>query len=594
MIRPRLLLALLGIVAVALVVLQLFAVEHIEGAIEQRMLARLDGEARLVAGSLVADGAIRADADDVVDALGELLGLRITVITPDGVVRGDTELDDPDLAHMDSHAGRPEVQQALAEGVGLSARFSDTLRTEMNYRAVRIGDAKWPVAVVRLAIPTQELREMGRSARRATLLATVLVGLLIAVVGYGLARRAGESIRSLRDMAARLASGAAGVTSVEAPAAAVVAEISRSLHAVGDRLSRQVSELSQERNLLRTILSGMREGLLIVDADERIVEANPYARSVFPSLATVAEGRAAVEAVRDPEFLELIRAALRDGLEGQKRLSLFDGRSLEIRVVPLEGPGLSARGALALLLDVTQMDRLESVRRDFVANVSHELRTPLSSIRAFVETLLDEAGLGEQQSEFLKIIDRNAHRMEALVSDLTDLSLIETGAIALAHEWVPARALVLQSFESVQARAIAGDVTLRCDVAPELRIWGDPRRLEQVMLNLVDNAVKFNRPGGGVRVDAETRVDTVIVRVSDDGPGIPPEHRENVFHRFFRMPGSPRREGTGLGLAIVKHLMRLHGGSVEVTSVSSGPGSSFLLRFPATATTLAVDTGSAE
>jgi len=291
------------------------------------------------------------------------------------------------------------------------------------------------------------------------------------------------------------------------------------------------------------------------------------------------EGRPAVEILRDPEFLSLLRAALRSGQEGQARLLLLDGRVLETRVVPLEGPGLRARGALALILDVTRLERLEGVRRDFVANVSHELRTPLSSIKAFTETLLDEAAADGQARSFLEIVQRNAARMEDLVDDLTDLTLIETGAIALSLEDLEARSVVQEVFASLAKRAEARSVRLLCDVAPGTRLRGDPRRVTQVMVNLVDNAIKFNRPGGTVTVAAEVAGEAVTLCVTDEGPGIPEEHRESVFHRFFRVPGSPERTGTGLGLAIVKHLMRLHGGAVEVLS-APGRGSTFRVLFP--------------
>lgn len=581
-IRSRIVLLVLVLAVPALAAVELLAHRLINGVVEDRTLARLQAESRLVGERVLGAGELPRNIDDIVDDEASALGLRITLTLPDGKVVGDSERDGEALARMENHGHRPEVVQALRDGLGLAVRHSDTMGVDMHYLATRLGPATSPVAILRLAIPSSEVHAIERGPTQLILVATILAIVAVGVLGYAVARRAAVPIESIQDIARSLARGESGAKALgTAGGPPEVEGITRSLETVGERLAEQVAALSEERNLLRTILAGMHEGLLIVDSDERVALANAHARAVFPGLAAPLPGRQAVEVVRDPEFLELLRGALGQGHEGETHLTLFDGRVLEIRVAPLEGPGLKARGALALILDVTRIERLESVRRDFVANVSHELRTPLSSIKAFVETLLDENGsdVQIQGRSFLEIVQRNATRMEDLINDLTDLSLIETGAISLMLEEVSARAVVEEVFGILGNKAEVHQVSVACLVSPEVRVWGDARRVTQVMLNLVDNAVKFCRPGGQVTVRAEPRGSSVALAVTDEGPGIAPEHRENIFHRFYRVPGTPERTGTGLGLAIVKHLMRLHGGTIDVESVP-GKGSTFRVLFP--------------
>jgi two-component system phosphate regulon sensor histidine kinase PhoR len=337
----------------------------------------------------------------------------------------------------------------------------------------------------------------------------------------------------------------------------------------------RLGELDADRRLLRSVFAGMREGLLVVGPDRRIRLVNDAFRQIF-DVPFDPVGRLLAEVLRDPRVVTDLDLALTEGREIRESVvrAADTGRSFELHVTPL------APGALVLLFDVTRLEALERVRREFVANVSHELRTPLTSIMAFVETLMD-GGLDDREHalRFLGIVRRHADRMNALIDDLTDLSLIETGSVALDLQVLDAGEVARDVVAQLAPRA--PDVTVRCEVRSPFPLLADRRRLEQVLVNLVDNAIKFNRPGGSVVLSGAVVGGHPVLAVEDTGVGVPADSLEKVFHRFYRMDKARAREagGTGLGLAIVKHLMRLHGGSVRLQS-ELGKGSRFELEFP--------------
>ena len=342
-------------------------------------------------------------------------------------------------------------------------------------------------------------------------------------------------------------------------------------------------ETLEVRSLLEATLTGMREGLLVVDKDMRVVASNAAAHSLFPSVPALKSQRL-TELTRNPA----IYSAFLDGLKGIERSDIkvetHDPRRqvFDLRVVPIgvtNGDG--AQGALGVFFDITRTERLESIRQEFLSNVSHELRTPLTSILAFVETL--ETGATddpESCQRFLSIIRKNASRMQGLIDDILELTAIEGGNVQLRATPVELHTLVDDVCASLAAKASAHDVSLKNEVAPEVVVHADVRRLEQMLTNLVDNAIKFSREHGTVAISYESgERDKILVR--DNGEGIPAQHLERLFERFYRVDRARSREmgGTGLGLAIVKHLALLHGGEVTVTS-DLGKGSTFTIHLP--------------
>jgi two-component system phosphate regulon sensor histidine kinase PhoR len=320
----------------------------------------------------------------------------------------------------------------------------------------------------------------------------------------------------------------------------------------------------------------------VVDGSRHVLLTNAALRSSLRLAGEVPEGTPLVQVIWDRDVVESFEEALATGREVRRRVATPDGVSFELTVVRLDDVAGRGPGAIGLFFNVTRLDALERVRRDFVADISHELRTPLASIRAAVETL--EGGAIHEPADaarFLEILSKNAARMGAILDDLTDLSLIETGSIQMSPAAVDLAAAVSEAAGVVAGRAAARQVSLACDIPPGVRVLADRRRLDQVLLNLLDNAVKFNRSGGAVRVTAVREEGRARLMVDDTGPGIPPQALERIFNRFYRLDRSRSREipGTGLGLAIVKHLVRLQGGDIRAENLPE-TGARFILVLP--------------
>ena len=345
-----------------------------------------------------------------------------------------------------------------------------------------------------------------------------------------------------------------------------------------------VAESFELSKLFEATMIGMREGLLVVDKDMRVIAANSAAYRLFNPTPRKLESQRLTELTRNPAvysaFLDALKGIERSGVKvethGPERL-VFD-----LRVVPLASPnGGGAEGALGVFFDITRVERLESVRQEFLSNVSHELRTPLTAILAFVETL--ETGAMEDQASnhrFLEIIRKNASRMHGLISDILELTSIEGGNVQVRLAPIELHGLVNEVVSSLAAKASAHGIIITNSVGADVVVYADARRLEQMLTNLIENGIKFNREKGQVTIRYETATRDRIL-VEDTGEGIPAQHLERLFERFYRVDRARSREmgGTGLGLAIVKHLALLHGGEVTVTS-ELGKGSTFTIHLP--------------
>ena len=360
------------------------------------------------------------------------------------------------------------------------------------------------------------------------------------------------------------------------------------------RLQDALVKSERDENLLRSIVASVAEGLVITGCDSNVLIINDAARELLnighrPVIRLT-------NISRDPQLHKAFSTVLATGERAEARIETRASqngaqsrRILRLHAAPLRLSDSQIDGVVCALIDVTTLEMLERVRQEFLSNVSHELRTPLSAITAYAETLLD-GGIDDHENSlrFLHTIQRNAERMKALVNDISELSAIESGATRLAIESLPLSQIVSDVFSGLAPRAAKHGVTLRRQIAEELLVSADRYRLEQILINLVDNAIKFNRPGGSVTVTVQASEDQShqIIKVRDTGPGIPAEHLPRVFERFYRVDRARSREagGTGLGLAIVKHLARAHGGEAYVTS-EVGVGSEFSIKLPQRALT---------
>jgi two-component system, OmpR family, phosphate regulon sensor histidine kinase PhoR len=581
-IRSKLLLVWLGPVAVAMAV----AVVYLGGALDRLLVDRIRADliVRLElcereAAVAAAEAAPRWNA--LAHDLRRRAHARVTITDPAGRVLGDSDLDDAAVARLESHADRPEVQQALAAGPAALTRHSATLGYRMMYAAAHFRRGPDTAGVVRLAMPLREVDETVAGLRRLLALAGLLglgAAALLAVIASHLVSR---SLRHLTEAAGRMAGGD---LEVRTPATGTdeVAALAHALNQLADNLSRSLREVREERDLLDRILSGMREGVLLLDGAGAIELVNPALREML-LLGADAVGRPLLDVIRLAALKELLERSRQaeETVTGEIEVGGLRPRRLLVHARRLAG---EPAGLLVVFVDVTELRRLETIRRDFVANVSHELRTPIAAVRSAVETVRGAAaGDAEATAHFLEMIERNAERLQRLVEDLLDLSRIESREFKLAPEPVALQPVIERALQPFSGRAVTRWVRLVTDVpegVPPAR--ADRRALEQVLTNLVDNATKYCSEGATVTVRATRAGAQVRIAVADTGPGIEARHLGRLFERFYRVDTGRSRElgGTGLGLSIVKHLVEAMDGTVVVES-EVGVGSTFAVTLPA-------------
>jgi two-component system, OmpR family, phosphate regulon sensor histidine kinase PhoR len=581
--RGRIFLAVFGVASAALLLVATLVSLSLPGQTVRRIEQTLTNEAKLIADALAEGGPLAGpgEIEREAQAFGRLIEARVTFIAADGTVVGDSMVAGAALKELDNHGTRPEVQQAARAGIGSARRFSDTVRTDMLYVAVRTAHAS--VATVRLALPLTEVQAQIAEVRRLTLiaLAAALVGsiALAAITSSLLSRR----LNAIAAAARRFASGdlSRRVRDYEDDEIGTVARV---LDATVSELAQRVQELARERARDDAILAGMVEGVIVVDAAGRVQLVNPAARAIL-ELEDAAPGAHYLELVRHPDVAALLTAAL----EGRSPASneFAPPRASDRRIVgrsaAVSAPGGS--GAVLVLHDISDLRRADQMRRDFVANVSHELRTPLTAIRGYVEALGDEPVTAADRTRFLEVIGRHVQRMERLVRDLLRLAGLDAKQETVDLTECRTEALLTGAVTDlapvIEARTQRVDVAVDPSVAV---IKTDAPRLQDVLRNLLENAVNYSPPGCRIRLTATAIDGRVIVQVSDEGPGIPEDDLERIFERFYRVDKARSREsgGTGLGLSIVKHLVGLLGGRIWAANRPEG-GAVFTISLPATA-----------
>jgi len=508
--------------------------------------------------------------------------VRITVIRADGQVLADT-VSDP--ASMENHAGRPEIQDALRTGEGRSVRHSVTTQSDMVYYAVRRNLADGSPIVLRFAIPLEEADMALGSLRWSLWLASAVILLIAGIAATFVSRGISDRVERLQEFSRRVAEGdfrpLPGGGSGDA-----LEELRSSLNQTAARMDRTIRTLTEERNLSAAILGSMVEGVAVVNATERLVFANQGFANILELDVPPKSGSALVEVVRQTELIEAVRRVLAgeprveaEIVTGTLRQHFFAATVAAVR----SGETL---GAVVVLHDITELRKLERVRRDFVANVSHEFKTPLTAIQGFSETLLAGAMDDPQNRErFLGIILEHSRRLARLTDDLLKLSSMDADRLELEIRRVSVSELIESCLETTQHRAAEKEVGVELAQSAQPGelpdIAGDRRRLAEILQNLLDNATQYTLPGGRITVNAETRDADVIFTVSDTGIGIPKSDQSRIFERFYRVDAARSREagGTGLGLAIAKHLVEVHGGRIWVES-EIGQGSQFHFSVP--------------
>jgi two-component system phosphate regulon sensor histidine kinase PhoR len=555
-------------------------------AFHREWVRELEMQARLAAALLPqSDGSVDVAATQRFFArLGQIDDHRVTLILPDGKVLMDSGTD---AKRMESHSDRPEVIQAIKYGQGKSQRYSTSMGKQMLYLAQRV-PVKGPLqAVVRVAVPVRTLtREMDAADQvLVVLLAVVLVATL--VFSYAAARRITGPVSELQKGLTRIGGGELSYR-LEIPPVPHLAALTRSINQTADRLQKYIQELNEERNLRTLILANMTRGVIAIDTKHAIMDINDSALRLLELSRPATEGTRIGEFVRYPELLLLIDESEKDGgpVEKEMAVGVTEVVLLNMRATALKDMAGNRIGTLVVLSDVTLLRRLETVRQDFVANVSHELRTPVTSIKGFAETLLDGAVEDPATAErFLKIIVRQASQLESIIRDLLELSRLEqNSAQALDRQDSPVKGVLRSAVELCQNRADERHVavTLSCEEGLTAKMHGG--LMEQAMVNLIDNAIKYGAGGESAKVEVTAVREGTGVRITvrDYGQGIEHKHLARLFERFYRVDKGRSRElgGTGLGLAIVKHIVLIHQGTVSVES-ELGKGSTFTIRLPA-------------
>ena len=575
----------LVIILIALVALTWFFSRTLDDFYREEKRRGLEAQGQLVvnqARDALVSGNI-SSLESLSIALGKQSGTRLTIILPDGRVVGDSE-EAP--AKMDNHARRPEIRVALEGRSGAATRYSTTLQQEMMYVALPIRSNDQIIGCVRTALPIASVDKALETVLFHVINSGILIALIAALISLWVSRRISRPLVEMKRGAERFAGGELD-RRLPVYKGEEMGGLAEAMNQMAAQLNDRLQTVVSQRNEQEAVLASMIEGVLAVDHQERILRINQAAATLLGTNPELAVGRSLQEVVRKPELQRFITESLqsRTSIEADMTL-LYQGeeRFLQTHGTPLRGSDGQTIGALIVIRDVTRLRRLENLRRDFVANVSHELRTPITAIKGAVETLLAGANENPEDSQrFLEIANRQSDRLNAIIEDLLSLSRLERDAesdeVGRTHErLLPILESALQSCSSI-AKSREVDVNLFC--SEELVANVNSALLEQAVINLVDNAIKYSESRNFVTVESWQEGEQVMIKVQDRGQGISKAHLPRLFERFYRVDAARSRAvgGTGLGLAIVKHIVQAHNGGVTVHS-TPGEGSVFTMSLP--------------
>jgi two-component system, OmpR family, phosphate regulon sensor histidine kinase PhoR len=559
-------LAAAGIVVVIAAVTMDLAIRRVwESSLRDEIQRGLTARARLFADRVESDH--KQSLQDLTSQAALAAGARATVIDPTGQVLADSETD---AKSMENHRSRKEFMAALAGNIGVDERRSQTIGVPYLYVAVPVSGG-----AVRMAYQLSDVEAASQRIHRALLLgsliAFVIVMLLAALAAHYTARRLQRILRFAERVSAGDLTARISATSLDE-----IGQVATALDKTARRVEESFLAVQTSQRQLETLLNSMQDAVIAVGADGRVQWANRGMERLVPQRTRL--NAPVVETVRDPQFL----AAVRDATEGKKIASaragsIVPGRSFDVTAAPLPGGG-----AVAVLRDLTETERVEKTRRDFIANVSHELRTPLTSIQGYTETLLDGTSENGHVHEFLEIVRKNAARMSRLTEDLLTLARVESGEQRFDPQPTAPAELLNDAEESFREVVRGQDMELTIETSLDTPVNADREAIHQVFSNLIENAMKYASSGKRILLGARSVERGVEFYVRDFGPGIPSEHLPRLFERFYRVDKARSREsgGTGLGLAIAKHIVLAHSGVIRAESeLNHGSEFSFTLPF---------------
>jgi len=578
-IRWRISLPFAILIVVTMVGLAIYYTQLTRKIFEDNLKTSLLADARVIADTaapLLEAPEDTQEVNELAKRYARLLGLRVTIIRADGSVVGESHADQN---QMDNHLSRPEVKQAVAGLEATQTRFSATVRTNYLYAAVPIRVNGATVGVSRVAVSLARLEAIPNLLRRDITTVTLLALAITLVLTLGINEYTIRPLQRLTTAAQHLASGQ--YTGPLTPTNQD--EIGRLNHAFNQmavELRRQLVALQAERAKLGAVLGQMTDGVLIVDREGAVQLINPAAERIFQIPEGTALGRTLVEVSRHHQLVELWRRCLESGEQQTNTLEVGPGKQfLQGIATPLNQslPG----STLLLIQDLTRLRRLETIRQDFISNVSHELRTPLAAIKALTETL-QEGALEDPPAahRFLSRMEAEIDTLSQMIQELLELSRIESGKVPLERKSLQPVQLLSPAVERMKLQAERAGLSLELECPPHLPpVSADPDRLEQVLVNLLHNAIKFTAPGGKIVVSAEPGEGSVVFLVKDTGSGIQPKDLTRIFERFYKADRARSSGGTGLGLSIARHIIEGHGGRIWAES-EIGKGSTFYFTLP--------------
>ncbi len=521
----------------------------------------------------------------VIDSLCVTNGLpietRITVVLPDGTVLGDTYKNPDD---MERHDTRPEIATALSGHIGTATRYSNTLQQQLVYVAIPIMQSDTIAGVVRASVPLKEISAIIRDARGNLIFAGIIILILAALISLWISRGISRPLEELKAGAEQFASGDLNhrlqVSSTEE-----IGSLALTLNKMAQELNKRIEILASQRNEQEAILTSMVEGVIAIDSSARIINLNKAAAKLLGIDYRASIGHTIHQLARNSDLIRLIDNCLLSDMQEEGVITLNE-KHIQLRCTRLHDTTDRKIGTLIIVNDITRLKKLETMRSDFVANVSHELRTPITAIKGFVETLLHNPTENTDDTKrFLAIIARQADRLNAIIEDLLSLSRIEQDAEGgeIVFERSAVCKVIESAIQSCQVQAETKNITLNLECDEHITAMIDAPLLEQAVINLIDNAIKYSNDNDNVDITVKQLDGEMTIQIRDYGCGIAEEHLPRLFERFYRVDKARSRElgGTGLGLAIVKHIVKAHGGTVTVDSVI-GQGSTFTIHLPNT------------
>ena len=516
--------------------------------------------------------------DQLVDEYGKKLEARITIVDRQGLVLADSR-EEP--AQMDNHLQRPEIQEALKTGLGKKNRHSATLDLDMKYVAVPIKEQGDIVGIMRVALDLSKMKKMYQGIWKVLFQVGVITFIISIILSLKFASNITDPIENMTDIVKKISQGSFN-QKIKVDTKDEIGELAKMFNQMVDRIQEKVNQISNEKSKIEAIVGSIGDGVFAVDLSRKIVLINLAARDIF-NVEEEVIGKPLINITQNYKLEDLIDQALNEfeSVTEEIELLLPEERTFRVRLAPIIRED-KAIGVVVSLRDITDIRQLQQMRTEFVSNVSHELKTPLTSIKGYVETLLETDPDKDTYDSFLEVINDETNRLELLIDDILNLSKIESGVSDLDEE-VDINKVVTNLLSLLKPKAVEKNINLELSLGDELPlIEGNYNQLSRMMINLIDNAIKYTPENGTVEVKAREEQEKLIIEVEDNGLGIPEEDLARIFERFYRVDKGRSRKlgGTGLGLSIVKHIVENHNGEIDVKSELE-QGTTFIIEIPA-------------